>query len=256
MGNTSSMGNLYSAKYSTNDTCLMGPGSRGSGWLGTGSSGTGSSGTGLSGTGLSGTGLSGTHPPAFNPESLSQFGDSPAEFKRRGFLSAPQARFWWIKSGFVRTLSYREDGVVVAIGLWGPGDVVGKPLSKADPYLIEAVTKVEAIPLAAADWQLPTAVVLRYLQEVEALMLARASYRVDMALLGVLRWLANRFGQHMAQGCLIDLTITHQDLADFSGTTRVTVTRLLRQFEEQGLIYRHARQLILAEGSQHWHYTI
>ncbi len=185
-----------------------------------------------------------------------QLGHPPTDFKRRSFLPASQGRFWLIQSGFVRTLSYREDGVVVAIGLWGPGDVVGRPLSKADPYLIEATTPVQAVPIATADWSPPTQVVLRYLQETEALMLARASYRVDMALLGVLRWLADRFGQHREQGRLIDLTVTHQDLADFSGTTRVTVTRLLRQFEEQGLIYRHARQLILAEGHQHWHYTI
>jgi len=34
------------------------------------------------------------------------------------------------------------------------------------------------------------------------------------------------------------------------------VTRLLRQFEDQGWIYRRSRQLILAETSDHWHYEI
>ncbi len=65
-----------------------------------------------------------------------QFGHPPTDFKRRSFLPASQGQFWLIQSGFVRTLSYQEDGVVVAIGVWGPGDVVGRPLSKADPYFI------------------------------------------------------------------------------------------------------------------------
>ncbi|PSR14679.1 hypothetical protein C8255_23850 [filamentous cyanobacterium CCP3] len=45
-------------------------------------------------------------------------------------------------------------------------------------------------------------------------------------------WLLNRFGLQIDQGCLIDLKITYQDLADVSGLGRVTVTRLLRQFKD------------------------
>lgn len=87
-------------------------------------------------------------------------------------------------------------------------------------------------------------------------MVVRTHRRAEIALLGLLQWLADRFGLQIDRGCLIDLKITHQDLADFSGLSRVTVTRLLRQFEDQGLIYRKSRQLILAETSDHWHYEI
>lgn len=192
--------------------------------------------------------------------SLEQLHQIPATavsgFSRRSYLPAHSGRFWLLKTGVVRTLTYQEDGSTVALGLWSAGDIVGRPLSAASPYLIETITEVEALAISAAEWHPPAEVMLSYLRQTEALMLVRSSRRAEAALLGVLQWLADRFGQQIDRGCLIDLKITHQDLADLSDTTRVTVTRLLRQFEDQGLIYRRSRQLILTEASENWHYEI
>jgi CRP-like cAMP-binding protein len=175
---------------------------------------------------------------------------------RRGYLPARSDRLWLLKAGVVRTMTYQEDGTAIALGLWSTGDIVGQSLSDAEPYLIEALTEAEAVSIALSDWQPPVEVITSYLKHTEALMVVRTHRRAETALLGLLQWLANRFGFQIDRGCLIDLKITHQDLADFSGLSRVTVTRLLRQFEEQGLIYRRSRQLILAETSDHWHYEI
>lgn len=164
--------------------------------------------------------------------------------------------YWLLKSGVARTLCYLEDGSVVTLGLWGAGDVVGEPLSKARPLIIETLSQVEAEPISAKDWHPPAEVLLSYWQQTEALLLIRANRRADEILLGVLGWLAGRFGQQTERGCLIDLRLTHQDLAELSGLTRVTVTRLLGQFEDQGLIHRPSRQLILAQEAEHWHYEI
>lgn len=177
-------------------------------------------------------------------------------FGRRNYLQARPDRLWLIKSGVVRTLTYQEDGTAIALGLWSTGDIVGPFLSKVDPYLIEALTPVEAVSIPLSDWQPPVDVLASYLKHTESLMVVRTHRRAEIALLGLLQWLADRFGLQIDRGCLIDLKITHQDLADFSGLSRVTVTRLLRQFEDQGLIYRKSRQLILAETSDHWHYEI
>ncbi|WP_035988318.1 Crp/Fnr family transcriptional regulator [Leptolyngbya sp. KIOST-1] len=175
---------------------------------------------------------------------------------RRSYLPARRDRLWLLKAGTVRTITYQEDGTAIALGLWSTGDIVGQSLSNADPYLVEALTPVEAVSIALSDWQPPVDVITSYLKHTEALMVVRTHRRAEAALLGLLQWLANRFGLQIDRGCLIDLKITHQDMADFSGLSRVTVTRLLRQFEEQGLIYRRSRQLILAETSDHWHYEI
>jgi CRP-like cAMP-binding protein len=146
-------------------------------------------------------------------------------FSRRDYLPTHGGHFWLLQSGVVRILTYQEDGTAVALGIWQSGDIVGSPLTRAQPYLIETLTPVEAVSIRQAEWQPPRAALLSYLHQSEALMLIRANRRADLALIKILQWLADRFGQQIDRGCLIDLKLTHQDLADFSGTTRVTVTR-------------------------------
>ncbi len=52
----------------------------------------------------------------------------------------------------------------------------------------------------------------------------------------------------MEQGRLIDLFVTHQEMADAVNMTRVTVTRLLQQFETEGMLQRHSKRLVLCGG--------
>lgn len=167
-------------------------------------------------------------------------------FGRRDYLPAQDGQTWLLKNGVVRSLTYREDGTIITLGIWAAGDVVGSHLSDADPYLVEALTVVEAISIGQANW-LPSAEhVLTQARQTETLMLLRANRRADSILWGVLQWLAQRFGHPVDQGYMIDLKVTHQDLADLTGATRVTITRLLKQFEAEGLIQRRSRQLLLS----------
>ena len=67
--------------------------------------------------------------------------DSPQKhFTRRTLLPVKKNAVWQIESGFVITYTYLEDGTTVALGLWGPGDVVGEVLSKMKPYRMALVT--------------------------------------------------------------------------------------------------------------------
>lgn len=58
-------------------------------------------------------------------------------------------------------------------------------------------------------------------------------------------WLSEKFGRDVEQGKLIELNVTHQEMAEVLNTTRVTVTRLLQQFEDEGNLLRHKRRIIL-----------
>lgn len=79
----------------------------------------------------------------------------------------------------------------------------------------------------------------------------------ESSLLRLFGWLAKRFGQEVEQGRLIDLRLTHQDLAELIGATRVTVTRLLNDLEKQGVIQRVQRQfVVLHDQLPFWHYEI
>jgi CRP-like cAMP-binding protein len=81
--------------------------------------------------------------------------------------------------------------------------------------------------------------------------------QAESSLLRLFAWLAKRFGQHVEGGKLIDLRLTHQDIAELVGLTRVTVTRLLSDLEKQGMIQRQERQfIVMHDQSPFWHYEI
>lgn len=176
-------------------------------------------------------------------------------FPRRSHLPNRSNALWKIETGVVRTVTWLEDGTIITLGLWGPGDTIGKPISKCDPFQIECLTKVEAILLSGDRW-LNRDILLNHIQQAEDFMVIRAYKRVDFMLYQLLTWLAKRFGYEVDQGHLIDMILTHQDIADILGTSRVTVTRTLGHFEQQGLIDRLPLHQIILQPSEVWHYEI
>lgn len=177
-------------------------------------------------------------------------------FPRRSSIPAPQNYLWAIETGIVRTLTYLEDGTTVTLGVWGAGDVVGKVLSKTDPYKIESLTSVEAKAIAYHRWQPTSELLMSYMYQSELLLMVRASIGAEERILRVLSWLAYRFGSEMEQGHKMVPKFTHQDLADLAGVTRVTVTRSLNQLEQQHFIQRLSHRLILLKEEKFWHYEI
>ena len=63
-----------------------------------------------------------------------------------------------------------------------------------------------------------------------------ATERVERRLARTVIRLANQAGRKTADGVLIDLPLTRQDLAEISGTTLYTVSRILNQWEEKGIV--------------------
>jgi CRP-like cAMP-binding protein len=178
------------------------------------------------------------------------------QFSVRSQLPLKHYGLWKIEAGAVRTQTWLEDGTLVTLGFWGPGEVVGRVLSRVDPYQIECLTKVEATLLALDEQAQMTSLLLDHMQQAEELMVIRSYRRVDSMLIRLLGWLAKKFGRAIAAGNLIDLRLTHQDIADTLGTTRVTITRLLGKLEEQGLIQRYSPNRIVLREEEFWHYEI
>jgi CRP-like cAMP-binding protein len=177
-------------------------------------------------------------------------------FPVRSIISCDSTRLFRITSGVVRTLTYLEDGTPVIFGLWGPGDAVGGMLSKVAPYYIESFTTVEGKLFIPSDPVEIAHFTKLYLKQVEELMVIRSHKTIDMRLIRVLSWISLRFGEDNALGNLINLRLTHQDLAELLGTTRVTVTRTLGQIEEQGLIQRLPLGRIILKEADVWYYQI
>lgn len=192
-----------------------------------------------------------------SPPVLTSSSFTPTQtFPLRSQLPIKKHALWKIEAGIVRTVTWLEDGTTVTTGLWGPGDVVGKPLSSVDPYQVECLTRVEASLLAIENGYIRSEWVISHLEQIEALIVIRSYRQVEPMLVKLLGWLAKRFGREVEAGNLIDLRLTHQIIAELLGTTRVTVTRILGQFEEQGLIERLSLHRILLKEDELWHYEI
>lgn len=177
-------------------------------------------------------------------------------FTRRSFLPEQKNALWTIERGFVRTFTYLEDGTTVALGLWGPGDIVGRPLSKITPYQMECLTKIEATTLPLDDNPDITETLLAHIQQAQELMVIRSHRKVDTMLIKLLAWLSQKFGSEVEKGRLIDMRLTHEDLAEMIGSTRVTITRILGQFEQEGLIDRLSLHRIVIKEEEIWYYEI
>ena len=84
---------------------------------------------------------------------------------------------------------------------------------------------------------------LRQVWQTQSLSSSTADARIRM---GVYQ-LANKHGIRDAHGIIIDLKITHQELAEMVGTSRETVTRVLTRLREQGIIEVDQRRITLLD---------
>jgi CRP/FNR family transcriptional regulator, cyclic AMP receptor protein len=82
---------------------------------------------------------------------------------------------------------------------------------------------------------------LRQVWQTQSLSSSTADARIRM---GVYQ-LAKRHGIRDAHGTIIDLKITHQEMAEMVGTSRETVTRVLTRLREQGIIEIDQRRITL-----------
>ena len=166
-------------------------------------------------------------------------------FSRREIIPQRNDVLWRIERGAVRTLTWSEDGTFITLGYWGAGDLIGYPLSTVKPYQIECLTNVEVSVLPPHIWNQYTDALLSHIQQSEELLSIVHRKPISLRLWQFLVWLSEKFGRDVEQGKLIHLNITHQEIAEVLNTTRVTVTRLLQQFEEENSLVRHKRQIIL-----------
>ncbi len=177
------------------------------------------------------------------------------EFSRRSLLPSLPNCLWKIKTGVIHTKTYLEDGSVIGLGLWGPGDVVGKVLADFEPYEIEALTKVVVTKVSITE---PEAVELlrKHIQQCQELMIIKSYHKREIVLLKFFFWMAKKFGQEVEQGKLIDFHLTHREIGELLGTTRVTITRCFSQLEQEGIIQRLRLGKIILKREEIWHYEI
>jgi CRP-like cAMP-binding protein len=161
---------------------------------------------------------------------------------------------WLVARGMVKLSCITEQGDDLVLGLAGPNEPFGAPLTNLDLY--EATTLCDSdllcIPLDEVEEtphiarSLVTSMASRMRQS-EALIALLGLRRVEERVRGFLELLAQEYGQPCEQGLRLNLRLTHQDIAAALSTTRVTVTRVLGMLREEGWLQLDGqRQLVVS----------
>ena len=166
---------------------------------------------------------------------------------------------YWMLDGVAKLSVPGALGKRVLVSLAKPGALLGSHLVVNGKRLDEAaaLTPLHAAVISNARFReitagLPTAVLqemtrvtLDYLSRTFArtVKLLTLDLRGKLAL-GLLD-VADGFGVVDADGRLLKVRLTHEELADLTGVSRARVTKALREFAERGLVVRRGRDLVI-----------
>lgn len=160
---------------------------------------------------------------------------------------------WVVCRGVVQLGTLYDSGDEALLGLACPSMPFGLPLSLIRPYQAAALTDVDLMRLTLTEVEQSPVLahgifrhLTRRLQQTEAVLAMVGYRRVEDRLRHLLLLLKDEIGQPSGTGTRFAIRLTHQQLANAIGTTRVTVTRLLSQLQEEGwLVVDSARHIVI-----------
>ncbi|MBI3932362.1 MAG: Crp/Fnr family transcriptional regulator [Acidobacteria bacterium] len=164
-----------------------------------------------------------------------------------------------IVEGRIKVTILGDDGREIILSVLGPGDFFGEmALLDNEPRSATAIAveESELLALNRADFQgvvSEKASITTALIKVLTQRLRRANHQIStLALLDVygrvarvILDMAREEGKRLKDGRIAFRRATHQEIANRIGTTRETVTRMLKDLERQGLIHIEGREIIV-----------
>lgn len=161
---------------------------------------------------------------------------------------------WQVYRGITQLSQISSQGEETLLGWAQPSTFFGLWLTHIECYQAKALSEVylrwyplndiEASP-ALANMILNQ--VVRRMRQTEALLAIAGVKRVEDRLQQLLQLLKQEIGETVEGGTRLGVRLTHQNLASAIGTTRVTVTRLLGEFQRQGWVsFDSDRHLIIS----------
>lgn len=170
-------------------------------------------------------------------------------------------RFFVLLHGRLRVTQVTPEGQQVIIRMVNPGDLFGiaKALQRPDyPGAATAVSESVALAWPMSNWDLfmdryPALAVNAMhtmggrLQEAQARMREMATEEVERRVAHTVLRLGNQSGKKEAGGIRIDFPVSKQDIAEMTGTTLHTVSRILGAWEAAGLVEGGRQKLLLRD---------
>lgn len=166
-----------------------------------------------------------------------------------------------INKGKVKVSILSEDGREVILSILDDNDFFGEMAlldGKPRSATVTAIEETEALLLHRADFldlleKIPQ-IAAKLLEEltgrlrkadkkIESLALSKVTGRVANTLLQ----LAEEFGMEVSEGIMVRNRPTHQQLANMAGTTRETVSRVMKRLEKNGYIISKGKNFIISK---------
>jgi hypothetical protein len=163
---------------------------------------------------------------------------------------------WQICRGVVQLSQIDAQGEDTILGWAISQAFFGLWLTQIDNYSANALSEtylkwytVEELERSNTLASLMLKHVVSRLRQSEALLAITGLKRVEDRLVELLRFLKTELGEPSINGnTRLSIRLTHQNIANTIGTTRVTVTRLMGEFHRQGLVATDdKRHLIINE---------
>jgi CRP-like cAMP-binding protein len=192
---------------------------------------------------------------ALTPEALQQIAAEAAIRRREPggtFFQEgdPAAAFFVIQSGTVKLTQLTPEGHQVVLRLLNAGDAFGGVSAFGGgsyPITAEAVTAVSALEWPGAVMRSlmerhsrlalnALRMVAARLHELDAQYRQLATEKVERRIARALVRLVQQSGRRVEGGVLIDLPLSRDDIAQMTGTTLYTVSRLVSRWEAEGIL--------------------
>jgi CRP/FNR family cyclic AMP-dependent transcriptional regulator len=167
--------------------------------------------------------------------------------------------FFMILEGRIKVTILGDDGREIILSVLGPGDFFGEmALLDNEPRSATAIAveETELLSLQRVDFQsvlTDNRSIVSALIKVLTSRLRRANHQIStLALLDVygrvarvIVDMAREEGKRLKDGRIAFRRATHQEIANRIGTTRETVTRMLKDLERQGLIHIEGKEIVV-----------
>lgn len=175
------------------------------------------------------------------------------------FEDEPADTAYVLLEGKVKLTQVTPDGQQIILGYLSPGRVFGiiAVLKKVKyPVTAEAVGQCKAL---AWDQKTMTKLMERYprialnalyimsgqIREFQNRVRDLSTKRVETRIARAVLRLARQSGKKIDSGVLIDLPLSRQDLAEMSGTTLYTVSRILNDWEKREIVHSKRQQIVI-----------
>jgi CRP/FNR family cyclic AMP-dependent transcriptional regulator len=178
------------------------------------------------------------------------------------FLEEETGQYMYVVvAGKVKVTKSNAAGKETLLAIHQPGDFFGEMAlldGKTAPATVAAMEDCKIISISRSDFQRHLMhnekVVAQIIQvlcgrlrqvwnQIPTLSYDNADSRIRAGILQISR----RYGIQDARGTLINLKITHQELAEMVGTSRETVTRTLSDLQRDGIIQVADRRIIVVD---------